>query len=392
MFARSLSTPFTIGNTFALLLTFAFIYVNKIKFNNSFLRVIALFTLYAIFTFIQNGRITSMWLTMWWINFLITYVLCTYYGSKLLVVYETVIYHLSIIALIFWALYIITPGLVEGIVDIFQFSTSYSQDIQSQNMIVYTIMDKERALLNEFVTLPRNAGFAWEPGAFACFLCLAIFCNIVRTNFKFKNNLHLFVLFITLLSTSSTTGYIILIFVFVLWIIISRRFLHMLYMIPLAIILFTQPFVRDKMMEEYNNIEYVNIDAFDNDINVALGRMASLQLDWEEFLRHPIIGLGGYSEGTWLMQHGYDNIATISGIGKLLSRYGIVLTIIFILLLIKSARVINQQYKTNMGWLIVVVIIGMMISYNLWTHPIFMMFWMYGLWHKPSRLCYYETI
>lgn len=385
IFARSMSTPFTIGNTFALLLTFAFIQVNNIKFNKNFGTVIAIFSLYALCTFIQNGRISSMWLIIWWINFLITYVVIAKFGSKLFPIYETIIYHLCLLALFFWILYLLVPGLVDGIVSIFQFSSTYSPDIQSKNMIVYTIMDKERLLSNEFVTLPRNAGFAWEPGAFACFICLAIFCNIIRTNLRLKNNLQLFVLLATLLTTSSTTGYFILIVVFVMWIISTSKFLHMLYIIPIAAILFIQPFVRDKFMEEYNNIEYVDVAAYDSDINVALGRMSSLQLDWEEFLRHPVLGLGGYSEGTWLMQQGYDNIATISGVGKLLSRYGIILTITFILLLIKSTRSINLQYQTRTGWLMIVVIIGMMISYNLWTHPVFMMFWMYGIWHKPAK-------
>lgn len=385
IFARSMSTPFTIGNAFALLLTFALIQVNNIKFNKNFGTVIAVFSLYALFTFIQNGRISSMWLIIWLINFLITYVVIANYGSKLFVIYETIIYHLCLFALFFWILYLVVPGFVEGIVSVFQFSSSYSSDIQSKNMIVYTIMDKERLLLNEFVSFPRNAGFAWEPGAFACFICLAIFCNIIRTNLKLKNNSYLFVLIATLLTTSSTTGYFILIVVFIMWIISTRKFLHMIYMIPIGTVLFFQPFVRDKFMEEYNNIEYVDVASYDSDINVALGRMSSLQLDWEEFLRHPILGLGGYSEGTWLMQQGYDNIATISGVGKLLSRYGIILTITFILLLIKSARYINLHYQTRTGWLMIVVIIGMMISYNLWTHPVFMMFWMYGLWHKPTK-------
>lgn len=386
IFARSMSTPFTIGNTVAIILTLIFIGKNKIQFNQNFGIALVFFTLYAILTFIQNSQISPMWLSIWWINFTISYVLCTHFKTKLLVTFETIIYHLCIISLVFWGIYLIAPEALRSIFDTIQFSSSYSTEIQSKNLIVYTLMEDER-LLNDFVTLPRNAGFAWEPGAFSCFICLAIFCNIVRTNFSLRRNRSLIILLCTLITTSSTTGYFILIGIFLFWMICNGKFLHMLYIIPIAIILFQQPFVRDKILEEYDNIGDVNIAMYDDETIHSLGRLASFQLDWNEFLRHPILGLGGYSEGTMLMKQGYDNISTISGIGKLLSRYGSILAIVFVLLLIRSAKRINQYFGTHNGWLIIIVTLGMMISYDLWTHPIFMMFWMYGVWNmSPNRL------
>ena len=385
IFARTMSVPFTVGNTIALFLTVILIGINKIQFKPNFGIIVILFSLYAIFTFIQNSQISPMWLSIWYINFLVTYVICTHYGHKLLSVFETIIYHLCIISLIFWSVYLFAPSAIESIVSALQFSSSYSTDIQSKNMIIYTLVDKDILETNEFVSLPRNAGFAWEPGAFACFICLAIFCNIVRTNFRLRNNLQLWILLAALLTTSSTTGYLILIATFILWVLCNSKYAHLMYMVPIAIILFQQPFVKDKIMEEYNNIEYVNLAAYNDEDMHALGRLASFQLDWEEFLRHPILGLGGYSKGSWLEQQGYDNIATISGIGKLLSRYGIILTIIFFILLVHGAKCINKQLNTNNGWLMIIVIIGMMISYDLWTHPIYMIFWMYGFWVEPSN-------
>lgn len=385
IFARSMSTPFTIGNTVALLLTIVLIWKNKIKFKQHFGIAILLFTLYAVLTFIQNSQLSPMWLSIWYINLLITYVINTHYRHKLLSVYETIIYHLSIISLIFWGLYLIAPSAIESIVSIFEFSSSYSTDIQSKNMIVYTLMDSERQEINEFVKFPRNAGFAWEPGAFACFICLAIFCNIIRTNLRLKNNIQLWILLVALLTTSSTTGYFILIAIFILWVLCNSKYGHLMYIIPIAIILFQQPFVKDKIMEEYGNIEYVNLAAYNDEDMHALGRLASFQLDWEEFLRHPILGLGGYSKGSWLEQQGYDNIATISGIGKLLSRYGIIMSITFIILLLQSVKRINNQFSVRNGLLMIVTIIGMMISYDLWTDPLFMAFWMYGIWNQPTN-------
>ena len=93
------------------------------------------------------------------------------------------------------------------------------------------------------------------------------------------------------------------------------------------------------------------------------------------------------------MQHGYDNIATISGIGKLLSRYGAIMSLLFIILLVKSAKTINKLFNTNNGWILLVVIIGSMISYDSWMQPAVMIFWTFGLWNVESkRQCYEQKI
>lgn len=392
-FARSFGVFGTVGNAVALILTFVFIWKNNIHITMRFVYTLAAFTLYAVLTFIQNGVITPLWLGIWWMFFLISYSICHHFRERTFVVYETILYHLCIVALAFWCVYLVAPGVVEQIINVFQFSTSYSDDIGSKNMIVYTLMDTDRQSLSEFVALPRNAGYAWEPGAFACFVCFAIFCNIIRTGFTLKKNRHLLVFLAALLTTSSTTGYMILIAILMLWIIANGKFFHMLYIIPIAIILFQQPFVQEKMMEEYANVDDLNIAVYDEEKMHALGRFASFQLDWEEFLRHPVLGLGGYSKGTFLMQHGYDNIATISGIGKLLSRYGAIMSLLFIILLVKSAKTINKLFNTNNGWILLVVIIGSMISYDSWMQPAVMIFWTFGLWNVESkRQCYEQKI
>lgn len=389
-FARSLGSFGSIGNIFAIVITLVFVWKNRVQFSRRFLWVLVLFTLYAILTFVQNDRISPLWLGLWWMCFLISYSICYQFGKRVIVVYETIIYHLSIISLLFWGVYLVAPSTVEQIVDMFQFSTSYSTDVHSKNMIVYTLMDTERQQMSEFVSLPRNSGFAWEPGAFACFICFAIFCNIIRTGFTLRKNWSILVLFVALLATSSTTGYMILIAILIFWIISNRKLAHMLYIIPIAIILFQQPFVRDKMLEEYSSVGDMNLALYDEETMHALGRFASFQLDWNEFLRHPVLGIGGYSKGTFLMQQGYDNIATISGIGKLLSRYGAIMAFIFILLLVKAAKLINVLFKTNNGWLLIVVIIGSMISYDIWIQPAIMTFWMFGLWGVESKKNNYE--
>ena len=269
----------------------------------------------------------------------------------------------------------IAPGIIETIVTIFQFDGSYSEDIASKNMLIYTLLEGDRQV-NEYISVLRNAGYAWEPGAFSCFLCLAIYCNILRTKFVFTKNKQLYVFLIALATTFSTTGYMIFLVMVLFTFILNKKYYVGIIMIPIMFIIFQLPFVQEKMVDEYMNVGNVNIDDFGGEVTVSLGRIASFKLDWEEFLRHPILGLGGYTEGTWLAKSGY-NIATISGIGKMLSMYGIIMTTLVITLLCYSSKKIGNLFNTNLSWLLPVVILGMMISYNLWLDPLYIAFWAY---------------
>ena len=138
---------------------------------------------------------------------------------------------------------------------------------------------------------------------------------------------------------------------------------------------FNLPFVKEKLLYEFENLQYFDYRR----VSGAVSRLYSLQLNVEEFLRHPIIGLGGYAEGTWLAQHNYD-IATISGIGHMLVYFGAVMTLLFLFILVKSCVYIKKVTKSQNAIILLITILGIMVSYNLWKQPLFIAFWMFGVY------------
>lgn len=377
VFVRELGDLRTIGNAFAILITIVFWSVNKIKLRRPYYVSIAVFLLYAVITSINNKMINFRWISEWIIWLTMAYGICRGFKRRLFVVVETVLYHLCIISLACWFLDLISPDLMVRIVQTFEFSRPYGSEEKTNvlaNMIFYTI-NTERGSGKDFWFFMRNAGFAWEPGAYACFACLGIFCNMLRTNFKLRNNKSFWVFLLALLSSQSTTGFLIFLVTLVLWLIINKKYLYLLLLMPVIVVAFNLPFVRNKLFEEINNLQY--IDA--RNASGAIGRLYSLQLNFEEFLRHPIIGLGGYAEGTWLAQQGYE-VTTISGIGHMLVYFGAIMTALFLYLLVKSSKVIQKVMKSNNAWILIVVIIGMMVSYNIWRQPIYIAFWMFGVY------------
>lgn len=384
VFARSLGNIATWGNTFALIITIIFINKNKVKFKKNYIISILVFLLYALVTTINNGILSPFWITQWLIWLTIAYCIVYTFKDKFFVLFETLIYHLSIISFVFWIIDIIAPSTLNSIASVLHFSTAHGGEKSNvaYNLIFYTLGSHEE--LSDYVFIKRNAGFAWEPGAFASYICMAILCNSFRTDFKIKNNIPLIIFLIALFSTQSTTGTIILLAMVASWLIIKRKFWYALILVPIGIYIFQLPFVQEKLLNEYGNLEIFNLAYMSDDDTYALGRMASFLLDWEEFLRHPILGLGGWTGGTWLAQFGYDNVSTISGIGGMLAMYGAIMTSLFLYLMYKSARLIAKTMSSN-GYLMFVAIIGMTISYEMWQHPIYICFWMFGVFYIKDK-------
>lgn len=380
VFARSLGNIATWGNTFALIITVIFINKNKVKFKKNYIISILVFLLYALVTTVNNGIISPMWISQWIIWLTIAYCIIYTFKDNFFVVLETLIYHLCIISFIFWFLDIVAPSTLNSIASVIHFSSPHGGEKSNvaYNLIFYTLGSHEK--LSDFVFIKRNAGFAWEPGAFASYICMAILCNSLRKDFKIKKNIPLIVFIIALFSTQSTTGTLILLAMVASWLIIKRKFWYALILVPIGIYVFQLPFVQEKLLNEYNNLEVFNLSNTTDNETYTLGRMASFLLNWQEFLRHPLIGLGGWTGGTWLQKFGYDNVATISGIGEMLAMYGAIMTSLFLYLIYKSARLIAKTTSRN-GYLIFIAIIGMAISYSMWKHPIYICFWMYGVYY-----------
>lgn len=379
LFARELGDIRTWGNGFALIITFFFWLKNRIRINSYYVKALGVFLLYAAITSINNHMVNLHWISEWFIWLTIAYGICQAFKEELFLYVETAICHLSFIAMVCWVIHLIEPELMLKFVTKYQFSEPYAEECNVvANILFYTICDSNSESGFELIT--RNAGFAWEPGAFACMICLALFCNILRTNWHLRGNYSMIILILALLSTQSTTGFIILIITIIVWLLINRRFWLALLFIPILVFLFTQPFVREKLFSQIGELGQFGY----NDMTGAIGRLYSLQIEWEEFLRHPIIGLGGYSEGTWIQQHGYD-IVTITGIGHMLTYFGAIMTLVFLIVLIRSCFFINKKATYKNAFILMIVMIGMMFSYDLWRNPLFMAFWIMSVFGKTKK-------
>jgi hypothetical protein len=358
-------------------------FTRSVQFNYKFLLLIVGFTIYFVASTIRFGALHPRFYGINLINITITYVLISGLRFQFFKYYEDILYYLCIIALTFWLIQNIIPSVFIEFLRNFEFSTQGPiKGNVDFNVIVYTVSNFAKvpdSMINiGNIHLFRNAGFAWESGAFATYINMAIFINLIRRKFQLKNNKHLWVLVAALFTTFSTTGYscLVLLAFFYLY---NKDLLNIFVLAPIVTVLtaffFTLPFMSEKIANntEYNTDELIYMSATLNN-TYAPQRFQSLQIDFVDFLNSPIIGYGGHLEARWTNQLG-ANIPTVSGIGNMMAQFGLVGLIFFLVSLWYSSKQIMILYNIKGIIFPVLFILMISISYSV-LKILFMSIWL----------------
>ena len=308
------------------------------------------------------------------------------YRDEIFVKYEDAIYVLSVISLAFVAVQLIIPNQLQAFmnsVDLSGHLFSASKNGYA-SLLVYTIgTDDIGSELIQHSIFPRNAGFCWEPGPFSCYIVLAIFINLIKNRTQLREKKRLVIFLLTLLTTQSTTGFMALFAVFI-WFagVHFKKSIYRITLVPasliIVILLFINvPFLQEKVIGESKQdaASYLSfVNASGN--SLGLGRFASIGLGWMDFLNHPIAGYGGDPT----LRIGYindnTNLATIGGIGNIISRYGVIGSMLFLILIFLTGRRISNYYKTSTTLIFPLLILIIAFGFNIIETPLIATFWL----------------
>jgi hypothetical protein len=379
VFARSFQTwENPLALVIPLLISLRFINKFKVRFNKHFSLLMFFFFIYYILLTLKFNEIHYKFLVIYPLSFFIAYAVIMALKLQFFIIYEKLLIALCWIAMFFWTIQIFIPEELTIILKSLTLLKPFGEIIQAQ-IGVYTIIKEGIESL-----LPRNSGFAWEPGAFSVFINFAIFINLIRNEFKLKKNYGFYILIITLISTQSTTGYSIFLLIAVFYFINIKMKSGFVLFIPLFIIgvfyLFSLPFMYEKIDQLFNEkiTDVVDIGAkeWNNDNVIGAQRFVSFQIDFVDFLNNPILGYGGHDEDMWTKKSN-ANIVSISGIGKILARFGLVGTLFFIIVLYKGSVQFSKAFHYKGRLILFFLILQVSISYSLIENPIFLCFWMF---------------
>ncbi len=294
-------------------------------------------------------------------------------GDSLFTTFETITYKLTIVSLVLFPLGIILPSIFFALHDllsafpsIFQYDDHTWQGYVKDSLFIYGF---------KLGRLSQNHGFMWEPTAFASVLILAIIFRLSRNGYQFDRRI--IVMFVGLVSTFSTTGYIILFTILPCLLFLNRTFSKMtlfaIYMTPLlGILFFSQSFLYEKIANEFErgDIQYETSELSRS----GNSRLSSFLIDMRDVADNPILGLGIFEEGRLL---GHQTRTSVNDISDTIARFGLVGSLlIFALYAISLTRFYREQNAKG-GILVFISFLLMCWSEEFLNLPLFMAFQFY---------------
>ncbi len=381
-FTASLNTwEYPLGLFIPVAFSIWLMYDRKLSFSYMFVFLLIGFLAYFIVVTFKFHEVHPRFFGMYIVNFFLAYVVVNAFKQRFLIMYANIVYYLCIICLVFWVIQVVAPGILTSILKPLSVSGPNENHI---NIVLYTI---ESDVILENFAIPRNSGFAWEPGAFASFINLAIFSLLITSKFKIFRTNKFWVLSVALLTTMSTTGYSLYLILLTFYA-YNQKSKYFVTLVPVILMLTmyisSLPFMTEKLKEVSSfNTEELIYNSITWGFDYRPQRFESIQIDFIDFVNHPIVGYGGHSEAKWTEQLG-AKISTVSGFGNLLAIFGMVGLLFFSYSLVKT----SIDYKLAFGykgWFFQTLLIIMIsISYALIFTPLLMCFWLMRSKYLPK--------
>lgn len=311
------------------------------------------------------------------------------YHKDIIVYYEKAMVFIAAISIIGWAiqssggssLLLKSPILLEN-----------SAGTSDYSLILYTLAGESQGIYGGIV---RNCGCAWEPGLFSVMVNIAILFNIFQ-NKKIIFNKRLILLLIALITTFSTTGYVMGIVIFAGYYLFGRKISIAKRAIYIALIsvgvvyIYNLPFMSEKINDDADtesfSTEVASYVYFEKEgSSYTTRRFEGITLDFINFKDKPILGYGILRENSYIYNNISPAIITSNGITKPFAMFGIILGVLLFSIMYKSIVKLSNEFLFAPSYLLFIVIILGSVSYIFDSTPIMRAIQLYAL-YIPIKL------
>lgn len=215
----------------------------------------------------------------------------------------------------------------------------------------------------------RNSGMFWEPGAFACYINLAFLFYIGKIKSLLeKNGSKVIIIVLALLTTYSTTGYIVLFLIGLVTIYIEYSKKYGILVIPIflvfsviAIVTYEKSdFLKEKINDQFEVASNRDLGEF------APDRISAFLFDIHYVKKHPLIGNGLHSK-TRFADHPWLQGETLghgNGFSNFVASMGLLSLFFYWYFILK--------YKRNYPWIFILGIFTMLQGEPLMNFPLYL--------------------
>lgn len=383
---------------FPIILTLILLDRNKVKFDDKrLIRICLTMAIWMVLLFSHKQTYGSDQYSYYFFLFysiIIAYIHVQVFGKTLVPLYENIMMKFCLISLALWGVSVIYPATASF------FRQFPDVGNYGNNMLyIFTWTDTSRIATTTYHGIARNCGLTWEPGRFAIMILLALYCNLVRNGIKFRGNWSGIILLLALISTQSTTGLLGAIFLYSIF--TFKKFdlqyilAFLIIIVPVTYQLTKLEFMSEKIEEQLDldseikkintSIDYVNKVKESNEYVGSLARFPSMYFEIINIQHDPFLGYGRNIGKSYYSQRISGNFILSSGLLRLFGEYGIPLGIILYLILFRSSSVLGREFKVRKTTLFFLFLI-ILTSYSIFITPVFMAFWLYGIFRKEDSL------
>lgn len=350
----------------------------KLVLSRSLFMSIAIVIIWFLFQYYYYGYFNKVDFSFYIYNILVAYTLIKSYGKKIFYIFEKVMYVLAIISLIGWILCLL------GGRDILAFLAPFEGNrIIDGSYGVFGVVNPRGDTDKLYYSLFRNCGFCSEPGHFSAAICIAIVANLFCNNFKIRKNKHLLILFLTLLSTQSTTGYFILGAVIIPLLIINykgreKRIIYVFAVLSVGFIM-SSSVVSQKIEDNKYSEEslYGLVDRYENDdLGMVAQRFDSFMIEVMNFKESPWIGYGIW-DNSFFYNHISQKVFPSNGCITVFAKFGLIIGLIYYISLLLSSIAIVKEFKMKGAVFIMLLILCFLFSYDFQTRNLILLFVLY---------------
>lgn len=287
--------------------------------------------------------------------------------------FQKIVYYGALISIPLFIIQIFAYDLLFEIIGFFQNNISFLsfRNDRFANIFFFTI--------EGYGAQARNSGFMWEPKGYANVLILAIIFNLIQSKVNFFNK-RILVYSLALITTFSTTGYVIFFCLLPLFVIYNKKSNAMVFNSILLIIgayfILQLDFMIDKikyestLTDEYKVLLSTTRDYDSN--SISLGRVGSLIVDFNDFKKKPIFGYGFQKEER--TQNKWIKLVRVNGFSDLMATYGLVGLVFYFIMYKRLYKKLLSYYNLKGINILLISTFVIYFASTLTAHPLWMSF------------------
>lgn len=346
--------------------------LNQLRLNGQDLCFISIFAVLLILHFIEFGSIVLMSSLGFAIKLgiaLFSIRLIPSFFSK----YVSVMVWLAGLSLVFYL-----PSLL-GVIDTAKLFSFLSLPLDRSSLTPNIGIHNFHGMHDYFIAgekVMRNSGMFWEPGAFAGYLLIALFFVVIMKSVSLKK-WQVFLLIVALLSTQSTTGFIVGIVLLIYWLYDRDLFKGVIvrvlvfpvaavFLIVIANFAFSEISFLGKKIE--GQIENVSVGGHRNEIN----RFGNLIYDINFIEQRPLIGWGATPQTRYFFDPELEEL--ISGQGNGLTgftvKFGLIGILVYFFYLFRGVQRMTNSLLA--GGITVCLVSMLLMGEQFLNFPIFL--------------------